>query len=150
VDDEAEHSVMTPPPDPIHGVHPPADARRELHRSGGIVIEPDERVAVLLGPGERVLAARDDVALERSGAPDDGGIGGLYLTSDRLLFFGDRTIDVPLADIVEAEVLERQVLLRVQDASAVLIRVDDARTFRMEIGAARAAARVERSGQQPR
>ena len=40
-------------------------ARRELREQGIVPIEPDERIGVLLAPGEDVVAVRRSVRLER-------------------------------------------------------------------------------------
>jgi hypothetical protein len=146
-------------PDPRRPTHEPsqrarderaaATARRRLRAAGVIPIEPDERIGVLLNAEERVLAMRADVAVGCLDDPDkrEPSAGSLYLTTERLLVLGAPSVELALSDIHEAEVLDRQILLRSRDGAALSIGVADAELLRMEIGAARAAVREARGGQ---
>ena len=89
-------------------------------------------------------------AIRRAAMLDDGHIkspsgGTLYLTSRRLLHAGSPLREVDLADITDAGVaLERLLLLDLADGSDLAIEVDQPRLLRVQLAAARAAAR-ERS-----
>jgi hypothetical protein len=89
-------------------------------------------------------------AIRRAAMLDDGHskppIGGtLYLTSRRLLHSGVSVREVELGDISDAGVaLERLLLLDLTDGSELAIEVDQPRLLRVQLAAARAAAR-ERS-----
>ena len=70
--------------------------------------------------------------------------GTLYLTSHRLLHAGSILREVALADINDASVaLERLLLLDLTDGSDLTIEVDQPRLLRVQLAAARAAARVD-------
>ena len=89
-------------------------------------------------------------AIRRAAMLDDGHSkppagGTLYLTSRRLLHAGSALREVDLADITDAGVaLERLLLLDLADGSDLAIEVDQPRLLRVQLAAARAAAR-ERS-----
>ena len=67
------------------------EVRRRLRADGIIAIEPDERIGLLLAPGEQVVAVRRSVSLERRKENDDPGLGlrgDLYVTTTRLVHLG--------------------------------------------------------------
>jgi hypothetical protein len=120
-------------------------ARIRLREQGIVPIEPDPRVAVMLGGDEQVVAVRRSVAVERrSGWRDpDGGIAGdLYVTTRRLLHLGRVDVEYPLSSIREALVADTALLLTVGDDRGLAIRVEDTRVLRVEIGAAREVRRA--------
>ena len=122
------------------------DARRRLREQGIVPIEADCRVGVMLGQDELLVAVRRAVALERRRPcpPDPAGLGGdLYVTTRRLLHLGQRPIAYELDAIREVVVAGDQLLLVLDDGMGLAISVDDPRLLRVEIAAARAAARVE-------
>lgn len=86
-------------------------------------------------------------AIRRAAMLDDGHTkpptgGTLYLTSRRLLHAGSALREVDLADITDAGVaLERLLLLDLTDGSELAIEVDQPRLLRVQLAAARAAAR---------
>ncbi|MEX2136628.1 MAG: hypothetical protein WEB29_06680 [Chloroflexota bacterium] len=123
-----------------------ADAARDLFAADGLTaIEPVAGFAPVSTSGEALHAVRYSAILERGpadeGAPELRG-GTLYLTSWRLLHIGERTTDVPLGEIDEmVVVLERLVLIRLQDGSDLAVEVDQPRLLRVQIAAAIAASR---------
>jgi hypothetical protein len=119
-------------------------ARDALRSAGAIPIEPDPPVAVLLGPGERVLAvrhARGVALLARAGSDVASQACELYLTNRRLVVESP-PFEVLLDDIREVGVLDDEVLLLVDRAGGVRIRTDNPRVLRVEIAAARSARRA--------
>ena len=121
------------------------EARRRLHEQGIVPIEPDDRIGVMLAPGELVLAVRRSASLDRRHhrREDDPGLpGDLYVTTRRLVHLGSSTVVYSLDEIREADVAAGQLLLVVGDNRGVAIDVGDPRLLRVEIAAARAAARA--------
>jgi hypothetical protein len=120
-----------------------ADAERERLRTEGLPVLPlTAEEAIQLRPGEVVHAERRAALLERrrDGAP----IGGvLYLTSHRLLHLGAAGLqEISLTDIADVGVaLERLLLVEGTDGSDLAIEVDAPRLLRVQVSAARAAAR---------
>ena len=124
------------------------DARRRLRERGIVPIEPDERIGVMLEPGELVVTTRRAALLDRrqSRPIDAPGLGGdLYVTTRRLVHLGRRPVVYDLDEIDEAIVVGDRLVLVVDDGLGVAIAVDDPRVLRVEIAAARAASADERS-----
>jgi hypothetical protein len=120
------------------------EARRRIREHGIVPIATDDRIRALLVPGECLVAVRRGVALERRiGARDgdDGLCGDLYLTTGRMLLLGSWPVEFRLADISEVVVVGDGLRLIV-GKRGVGIRVCDPRVLRVEIAAARAAARA--------
>jgi hypothetical protein len=119
------------------------DIRRVLRTAGNVPIEPDPRVATMLAPGEQVLAFRREVTVAGGPSPreHEPGRGDLYVTDRRLIVLGDTRLTLRLERILEAEIRERRLLLRVKDADWLSVGVDDPRVLRVQIGAARADRR---------
>lgn len=103
--------------------------------------------SVQLWADEVVHAIRQAAMLEDGGAGDQTGgqFGGtLYLTSHRLVHIGRQTREVDLGAIAEIAVsLERLLLLDLADGSDLAIEVDQPRLLRVQLAAARAAAREQ-------
>ncbi|MEP6469824.1 MAG: hypothetical protein ABJC24_08650 [Chloroflexota bacterium] len=100
-------------------------------------IEPN----LALGPDELVHAVRHAAILEPRGAAEQEG-GTLYLTSHRLVHIGTQVREVDLEAITEIAVsLERLLLVGLTDGSDLAIEVDQPRLLRVQLAAARAAAR---------
>jgi hypothetical protein len=119
--------------------------RRQLRERGIVPLEPDPRIGTMVGPEERVVAVRHDVSLERRRGwrQPDGGIGGdLYVTTRRLVHLGPPTVEYPLADVREVVVATGALRMVVAGNLGVEIRVRDPRVLRVEIAAAREAARA--------
>jgi hypothetical protein len=94
-----------------------------------------------LWPDEVVHAIRPSALLEQGSAPMPSG-GTLYLTSRRLVHAGQEIREISLVDIAETAVsLERLLLLDLADGSDLAIEVDQPRLLRVQLAAARAAAR---------
>jgi hypothetical protein len=100
-------------------------------------IEPSVR----LRPDEVVHAIRLAAMLEDSHSSVPSG-GTLYLTSRRLVHLGPEVREVDLSAIDEiGVVLERLLLVDLADGSDLAIEVDQPRVLRVQLAAARAAAR---------
>lgn len=126
--------------------------RRRLREQGIVAIEPDERVGVMLDPGEDVVAVRRAVSLDRRAGWKDpsGGIrGDLYVTTRRLLHLGRPVVAYDLADIRDAIVSEQILMLLVAQDRGLAIRVEDPRVLRVEIAAVREASRSTGPGASP-
>ncbi len=108
-------------------------------------VEPDARIGVLLASGERVVAVRRAVYIERrltARSPSDGLLGDLYVTTARLVHLGTVPVEVPLLAIREAVAAPGALRLVVGDGRGVEIRTDDPLLLRVEIAAVRDAARL--------
>ena len=128
-----------------------SEARRRLRADGIIAIEPDQLIAPLLAPGEKVVAIRRAVSLERLldfEASGEGVRGDLYVTTSRIVHMGKVSVEVPLPAIKEAVVAEGAVRLIVEDGRGVDIHTNDPSVLRVEIAAVREA--VRRSARQTR
>jgi hypothetical protein len=93
-------------------------------------------------PSERLHAVRHSALIE--GGTHDIPVGGtLFLTSTRLLHAGVAgSVSVPLAAIADMAVaMERVLLVGLTDGSDLAIEVDQPRLLRVQVAAARAAAR---------
>ena len=125
---------------------------RDRYRDGSIEpIEPDERIAVLLVPGEELFAVRRSALLDRrepqvgARCPAYPGLAGdLYLTSTRLVHLGRFTMEYDLDAIREAVVSAEHLLLVLCDGTGLILDLDRPRLLRVEIAAAR-ARRVARA-----
>jgi len=119
-----------------------ADAERAR-----LATEPLPRVAdagqarLQLRDGEIVHAVRPIALLEDRGGDLPQG-GTLYLTSQRLVHAGQTVREVELTDIAEIAVaLERLLLVDLADGADLAIEVDQPRLLRVQLAAARVAAR---------
>jgi hypothetical protein len=123
-----------------------ADRARERYQADGLpTIDPDERLSPLLQPHEIPHAMHGSAMLELGTTGADGRhpVGGtLYLTSRRLIHAGEQVTEVPLATIEEmALALGRLLLIRLQDGLDLALEVAHPRLLRVQIAAAKAAAR---------
>ena len=110
-------------------------------------MEADCRIGAMLGLDEDLVAVRRAVAVERRRpCPDEPtGVGGdLYVTTRRLLHLGRMSLAYDLEEIREAVVAGDQLLLVLDDGMGLSIAVDDPSLLRVEIAAARRAARSRR------
>lgn len=110
------------------------------------LLDPEAHLSALLTAGELLHAVRRMALLERG--PSQTPVGGtLYLTSSRLLHVATGgTTPVALASIADIAVaLERLLLIGLADGSDLAIEVDQPRLLRVQLAAARAAARGSRS-----
>lgn len=122
-----------------------SEARRRLRAEGIVAIEPDERIGVLLAPGEQVFAVRRAVLLERRmdyHVAAEGLQGDLYVTTCRIVHLGKVPVEVPLVAIREAVVAAGALRLVVGDGRGVEIRTSDPWVLRVQIAAVREAARM--------
>jgi hypothetical protein len=123
-----------------------ADEARERYQADGLPsIEADARLSPLLQPDEVPHAVHGSAMLEMgtTGANGRHPVGGtLYLTSRRLIHAGEQVTEVPLATIEEmALALGRLLLIRLQDGLDLALEVAHPRLLRVQIAAAKAAAR---------
>ncbi len=138
-------AVLARPSDPrVADAARAGEARRRLHERGIVPVEPDVRVGAMLGLDEELVAVRRGVAVERRRPrPDEppGVDGDLYVTTRRLLHLGRMSFAYDLEEIREAVVAGDQLLLVLDDGMGLSIAVGDPSLLRVEIAAARAAAR---------
>lgn len=139
-----------------------ADAARLRFRNEGVAaLPPDERIAPLLLPDERVVAVRPDVVLDRrtpvahDRAPA-APAGDLYVTERRLVLVGRVALAFELDAIEDALVAAGRLLLVLRDGQGVSLQVPCPRLLWAEIVAARSYGRRrgpptphERVGQAP-
>ena len=131
-----------------------ASEARACYREHGLEpLEPDDAIRGLLGPGEKVLAVRYGVALDRRiGSARvsviDSIQGDLYVTSDRLVHVGSQAVSFDLSEIEDSALVGEKVLLVLRDGVGVAFDADHPRLLRVQIGAARtvAASLVEDRG----
>jgi hypothetical protein len=118
-------------------------ARDQLRAQGVIPLEPGPSIAVMLAPGEHLLTVRHMAHVELLIGSDEPPTrdGALYLT-DRRLVLVEPTLDLPLGDIRDVEVVDGGLMLLLDGSGGVRIHIDDPRVFRVEISAARSAHRV--------
>ena len=120
------------------------EARQRYQSEGMVSLGPDAAIAPLLAQGERVLAIRRCVGFERRPAPYGRAYAGradLYLTSTRLVLIGHRTSAVDLDTIDEVLRCGGRLLLVLHEGGGLALEVERPLLLRVEIAAARAAAR---------
>lgn len=122
------------------------EARARFRRDGPPSLPPDERIAPLLEPGERLVAVRHAALLDRrEPVPGErlasGAAGELYVTSRRIVLVGRPTLEVALEAIEDAVVSGERLLLVLREGRGVTVQVGQPRLLCVEIAAARAAAR---------
>lgn len=123
-----------------------ADAERTRLRTHRLpILEVTAHRPPPLRADEVLHAIRPTALLERAPAPLPSG-GTLYLTSRRLIHVGaEETTEIELESIVDIAVaLERLLLMGLADGSDMAIEVDQPRLLRVQLAAARAAAREHR------
>jgi hypothetical protein len=123
-----------------------ADEARERYQTTGLpTLKADPRLAPLLQTDETVHAVHTSAMLEMgtTGANGRHPTGGtLYLTSRRLIHAGEQVTEVPLTTVEEmALALERLLLIRLNHGSDLALEVSHPRLLRVQIAAAKAAAR---------
>ena len=121
-------------------------ARARYRTEGPPRLEPDERLAALVDPDEWVIAVRTpailDRRVQRPGEPAREGLGGeLAVTSRRLIWAGRQVLTFELAEVEEIVLSGDRLLVVMRDGVGVALDVDQPRLLRVEISAARAAAR---------
>ncbi len=129
-----------------------AEARARLRRDGIVPVEPDNRIGVMLAPGERLVTVRRDVRVERrkeTRGPDQPLRGDLYVTTTRLVCIGPTTVEVPIADIREAVVTAGELRLIIGNGRGLEIGTGDPYLLRVEIAAVREAARTTAGAARP-
>lgn len=114
-------------------------ARRDLRAHGLVTIEPDERVAVMLEPGEEVVAVRRGAGVDRRQPWTDVTAlrGDLYVTTRRLIHLGRLPLAYDLDVVREAIVVGDELLLAIEPDLGVTVSIDDPCVLRVLIAAAR-------------
>ncbi len=128
-------------------------ARRRLRDQGIVPVEPDERIGVMLAPGEGVVTVRRGVTFERRKGvrdPAEALIGDLYVTTARLVCLGQVGVEVPLDEVRDAVVSSGALRLVIGDGRGLEIRTGDPYVLRVEIAAVRLAARAASGGSCPK
>lgn len=127
-------------------------AAREMRRrlTGGDLptIEPDDAIAAMLWTGERVIAVRDAVVVERheADAAQPPSIVRLYLTTERVVLVGGSPWSIPVSTIEELAVAGERVLISLTDGSGVRLDAGAPRVLRLLIAAVRARSREHQPG----
>jgi len=125
-----------------------AAARVRFRVAGMPCVEDDEVGPDILCAGERLLAVRKRVALERREPPHEPGTGlrgTLYLTSLRLGLTGRHPVGIPIEHIRETSVVGQRLVVGLRDGHYVWIECEGPRLLRVEIAAARSLARAPRA-----
>jgi hypothetical protein len=121
-----------------------ANARGRLRAQGIVPLEPDERIAVMLAPGEHIVAVRRAVSLERRKDvrdPAQGLVADLYVTTSRLICLGQVPVEIAIEDIRDAVVAAGALRLDTGLGRGLEIRTPDPYLLRVEIAAVREATR---------
>ena len=122
-----------------------AEARLRYRSQPMVELEPPPAIALLLRPGEALLAIRLAARCERRQDPSrmsgTGLRGDLYLTSVRLMLLSRHEVGFDLDGIDEVMVCGERLLLVMRDGTGIALDVELPRHLRVEIAAARAAAR---------
>jgi hypothetical protein len=123
------------------------DARARYRTEAPQKLEPDERIAALLDHDEWLIAIRTSALLERReprpGEPLAAGLGGqLAVTSRRLILAGRHVLTFDLVEVEEITLSGDRLLVVMRDGIGVALDVEQPRLLRVQIAAARAAARV--------
>jgi hypothetical protein len=121
-----------------------ADAERVRLADGILPVVSDQASQQFqLLPDEAVHAVRPSALLEDAASEVPSG-GTLYLTSHRLVHVGHQVREISLDSITEIAVaLERLLLVDLADGSDLAIEVDQPRLLRVQLAAARVAAREQ-------
>ncbi len=120
------------------------EARRRYQSELMTTLGPDAQIAPLLAPAEKVLAVRRCAGFEQRPACDAAAVhgrGDLYLTSARLVLVAQPMIEIGLEQIDEAMLCSARLLLVLHDGAGIALEVEGPHLLRVEIAAARAAAR---------
>lgn len=122
------------------------EARERYRTEAQPRLESDERLSKLLEPDEWLLAVRKTAILDRR-APREGetsraGLGGqLAVTSRRLILAGRQVLTFDLGDIEDILLSGDRLMVTIRGGSGMVLDVEQPRLLRVEIAAARAAAR---------
>ena len=120
-----------------------SEAARRWYRVHRIeAMAPDCRIEPMLAAGESVYVVRRASLLDQGRAPRSACTAGdLYVTSQRLLHVGERTMGVDLDAIGEVVLTGDGLAVTTMDGGSVLLHVDEPRLLRVQIAAARTAHR---------
>lgn len=122
------------------------EARERYRRAAQPRLESGEPLSKLLEPDEWLLAVRKTAILDRR-EPKEGetaraGLGGqLAVTSRRLILAGRQVVTFDLGDIEDIQLSGDRLMVTIRGGSGMVLDVEQPRLLRVEIAAARAAAR---------
>ncbi len=118
-------------------------ARARYRESGLPVVAPDPEIAPNLRPDEDVVEVRHAATVGRHAAADavETFVGRLYLTTSRLILLGRAALDVELSEIDELALAGERLLVTLRDGTGLAIDAGGPRLLRVQVAAARAAAR---------
>lgn len=104
---------------------------------------PDADIAPNLRPDEDVVEVRQAATVGRHAATDavETFAGRLYLTTSRLILLGRAALHVELSEIDELALAGERLLVTLQDGTGLAIDAGGPRLLRVQVAAARAAAR---------
>jgi hypothetical protein len=122
-----------------------SEARRRCQSGPMASLAPDAVIAEHLLPGEQVLAVRPCVGFEQRPASVTGTVRAravLYLTNGRVILYSEPMVEIDLEEILEVLTGPGRLLLVLRGGAGVVIETELPRLLRVEIAAARAAART--------
>jgi hypothetical protein len=120
------------------------DARARYREAGLPRVEADPEIASSLRAGESVVEVRHAATIARHLAGDgvQSFVGRLYLTTARLILLGAAALHVELSEIEELALGGERLLVTLSDGTGLSIDAGAPRLLRVQVSAARAAARA--------
>lgn len=123
------------------------DARTRYRTEAPSRLEPDGPFAALLDQDEWLIAVRTSAVVDRRvprpGEPARPGLDGqLAVTSRRLILTGRHVLTIELVEVEQIVLSGDRLLVVMHGGSGVALDVEQPRLLRVQIAAARAAARV--------
>jgi hypothetical protein len=122
-----------------------AGARRRYQAGPMAALGADATIAPHLALGEDVVAVRGRVGFEQrpGGAAEPvSGRAVLYVTTGRIILCAEPMIEMGLEEVEEVHLAAGRLLLVLRDGAGVALETELPRLLRVEIAAARAAARM--------
>lgn len=122
-----------------------ADAARRRYREVGLPrLDPDADISAELRPDESVIEVRPAASIGRHVVAHDveALAGRLYLTTARLILRGRAALQVELGEVEELALAGERLLVTLTDGTGLDIDAGAPRLLRVQVAAARAAARA--------
>lgn len=118
-------------------------ARARIRETGLPSMPVDDEIAPNLRPGEGLVEVRQAATVGRHGPSEavETFAGRLYVTTARLILLGRAALHVELSEIDELALAGERLLVTLRDGTGLAIDAGAPRLLRVQLAAARAAAR---------